>query len=164
MIPKINTHLTRFINWLEENSEKQFIINFIKAHEDPYLDSLYQEMNFVVYRIMKLINQLTDQTINYEQLINQAYSQIKRKVKIINSPNNDLTKIKESELRLITNHEAIVIANRLQKMIATNSEDDNRTAQQMDQDAATALLCNIVLNTYQEFNTIESSTNIRDSK
>lgn len=158
MIQKLQTYLTRFINWLESNSETRFIRSVLSSNEDLELNRLYKEINHLRDRLRILIDKFTNDTLAYERAINHAYSHIKRKQKFLKLPTHELANIMENELRVATSKDAIIVANRLKKTLEKTKTYYNKTAEQIAQDTDAEMLCNIVLSVHQDVNTIEADT------
>ena len=88
MIKKLQTHLTRFIGWLEDNSETRFIRSILQSNEDVELSRLYKEINNLKARLIALVDKLSQDSQEFESAINSAYSHIKRKQKVLNLSND----------------------------------------------------------------------------
>ena len=77
MIKKLQTHLTRFINWLEDSSETRFIRSILQSNEDIELSRLYKEINYLKVKLITLVGKLSQDSQEFESSINSAYSHIK---------------------------------------------------------------------------------------
>ena len=156
MIQKLQTYLTRFINWLESNSETRFIRSVLSSNEDLELSKLYKEMNYLNGILRMYLDKVREISLNYERAINQAYSHIKRKQKILKTPHSQLKEAVGSELSVYSSQEAVIVANRLQKMLEGAKTKPHKVQYEMiTQESET--LSHMVLNIHRDIPTIESS-------
>ena len=156
MIKKLQTYLTRFINWLESNSETRFIRSVLSSNEDLELNRLYKEINHLRDRLRILIDKFTNDSLAYERAINHAYSHIKRKHKSLKLPHSQLKEVIGYELSVYSSQDAVIVANRLQKMLEGAKAKPHKVQYEMiTQESET--LSHMVLNIYRDIPTIESS-------
>jgi hypothetical protein len=156
MIQKLQTYITRIINWLENNSETRFIRSVLSSNEDIELGKIYKEMNYLNGCLRNYLSKVSEISLNYERSINQAYSHIKRKQKILKLPHSELKDSIGTELSVYSSHDAIVIAERIEKML----DQANRKPHKTQYDTIvedTAMLSRVVLNIHKNIPTIENS-------
>ncbi len=154
MIQKLRTYIIRFINWLESNSETRFIRSVLSSNEDLELSRLYKEMNYLNGLLRTYLDKVSEISLNYERTINQAYSHIKRKQKILKLPYSHLKDAVGSELSVYSSEDARLVANRLQKMLSQAKTKPHKAQYEMiAQESET--LSHIVLNIHRDIPTIE---------
>lgn len=156
MIQKFQTYFTRFINWLENNSETLFIRSVLRSNEDTELSKLYKEMNYLNGILRTYLDKISEISLNYERAINQAYSHIKRKQKFLKLPHSELKEVIGSELSVYSSQDAMLVATRLQKMLGHAKTRPHKVQYEIIvQEAETLSL--MVLNIHRDIPTIESS-------
>ena len=163
MIKKLQTHLTRFINWLEDNSEASFIHNILRSNEDVELSRLYKEINYLKARLITLVDKLSQDSQEFESAINSAYSHIKRKQKVLKLPKETCTKLlgdtnEDRDLRVSTIQEMIIVSASLKnlfKKIKKYSEINQ--AEQMAMNIKSELLCDMILASFRDVSTSEGT-------
>ena len=156
MIQKFQTYFTRFINWLENNSETRFIRRVLSSNEDTELSKLYKEMNYLNGVLRTYLDKISEISLNYERAINQAYSHIKRKQKFLKLPHSELKEVIGSELSVYSSQDAMLVATRLQKILDHAKTRPHKVQYEIIvQEAETLSL--MVLNIHRDIPTIESS-------
>jgi hypothetical protein len=163
MIQKLQTHLTRFINWLENNSETRGIRSILRSNEDVELSRLYKEINNLQDRLRLLIDKLSNDTSAYDRLVNQAYSHIKRKEKSLKIPKDMFVcqpeEIREDrEFRVSTIQELIMVSSSLKILFnQVNKRQTPKGAEQMAINTKCELLCDMILATFKDVSTVEGN-------
>lgn len=163
MIKKLQTHLIRFINWLEDSSETRFIRSILQSNEDIELSRLYKEINHLKVKLITLVGKLSQDSQEFESSINSAYSHIKRKQKVLKFSKETYPKLLEDtnedqDLRVSTIQEMIIVASSLKnlfKKIKKYSEINQ--AEQMAMNIKSELLCDMILASFRDVSTSEGT-------
>lgn len=161
MIQKLQTHLTRFINWLESNPETIGILGILRSNEDMELKRLYKEINHLRDRLRLLVDKLTNDSSAYNRLVNQSYSHIKRKEKSLKIPKDMFVGQSEEskedrELRIATIQEIIIVATSLKGLFKkTKKYSEINKAEQMAMNNKSELLCDMILASFRDVATSE---------
>lgn len=100
MIQKFQTYFTRFINYLESNSDTRLFKTYLKNHEDLELKKIYMEVNYLNGLLRSYLDKISEINLNYERAINQGYSHFKRKQQILKPPHSQLKEVIGSELKI----------------------------------------------------------------
>ena len=163
MIKKLQTHLTRFIGWLEDNSETRFIRSILQSNEDIELSRLYKEMNYLKAKLIALVDKLSQDSQEFEITINSAYSHIKRKQKGLNLPKDTCTKLlgdtnEDRDLRVSTIQEMIIVAVSLKNLFnKTKKYSEINKSEQMAMNIKSEMLCDMILASFRDVSTSEGN-------
>jgi hypothetical protein len=163
MIQKLQTHLTRFIGWLEDSSETRFIRSILQSNEDVELSRLYKEMNYLKARLIVLVDKLSHDSQKFESSINSAYSHIKRKQKVLKLPKETSTKLlgdtnEDRDLRVSTIQEMIIVAASLKNLFnKIKKYSEINEAEQMAMNIKSELLCDMILASFRDVSTSEGN-------
>lgn len=162
MIQKLQTYLTRFINWLEDNSETRFIRSVLRSNEDVELTRLYEKINHLRDRLITLADKLNCNNQEFEAAINSAYSHIKRKQKMLKLPEgvfaNASQPDSERELRVATIKEITLVASNLKKLYErTKKAKDIKPAEQIIMNIQSETICDMVLASFRDVSTTEGT-------
>lgn len=163
MIKKLQTHLTRFIDWLEDNSETRFIRSILQSNEDVELSRLYKEINYLKARLIALIDKLSQDSQEFESSINSAYSHIKRKQKVLKLPKETSTKLlgdtnEDRDLRVSTIQEMTIVAASLKNLFnKIKKYSEINEAEQMAMNIKAEMLCDMILASFRDVSTSEGN-------
>lgn len=163
MIQKFQIHLTRFIGWLEYNSETRFIRSILQSNEDVELSRLYKEINSLKARLIALVDKLNQDSQEIESTINSAYSHIKRKQKIFNLPKDACAEFlgdtnEDRDLRVSTIQEMIIVATSLKSLFnKIKKHSEINKAEQMAMNIKSELLCDMILASFRDVPTSEGN-------
>ena len=163
MIQKLQTHLTRFIGWLEDSSETRFIRSILQSNEDIELSRLYKEINHLKARLIALIDKLSQDSQEFESAINSAYSHIKRKQKSLKLPKDTFAEPtvntnEDRDLRVSTIQEMIIVAASLKNLFnKTKKYSEINEAEQMAMNIKSEMLCDMILASFRDVSTSEGN-------
>lgn len=155
MIQKLQTLLTRIINYLESNADTRVFKAYLEKYEDPELKTMYQQLNYLNGVLRKNLDKLCEINLNYEQVINQGYSHLKRKKRILEAPDRQLKEIIGDELRTHSAQDAINVANRISKTVQQISVNSHNPQHNIIIEEAKTL-ASIVLEIHRDVPTVES--------
>ena len=155
MIQKLQTLLTRIINYLESNADTRVFKAYLEKYEDPELKTMYQQLNYLNGVLRKNLDKLCEINLNYEQVINQGYSHLKRKKRILEIPDRQLKEIIGDELRTHSAQDAINVANRISKIVQQISVNSHNPQHNIIIEEAKTL-ASIVLEIHRDVPTVES--------
>lgn len=163
MIQKLRTYLIRFINWLEDNYELQFIRSVLLSNEDLELKKLYKEINTLKARLISLVDQLNKDSQEFEIKINSAYSHIKRKKKTLKLPKESVAAFpqdtdKDRDLRVSTIQEIVMVTTALKKLLSKIKKyPEINPVEQTAINIQSELLCDILLASFKYISTFEGT-------
>lgn len=163
MIKKLQTHLIRFINWLEDSSETRFIRSILQSNEDIELSRLYKEINHLKVKLITLVGKLSQDSQEFESSINSAYSHIKRKQKVLKFPKETFTEPavntnEDQDLRVSTIQEMIIVASSLKNLFRKIKKySEINQAEQMAMNIKSELLCDMILASFRDVSTSEGT-------
>lgn len=155
MIQKLQTLLTRIINYLESNPDTRVFKAYLEKYEDPELKTMYRHLNYLNGLLRKNLDKLCEINLNYEQVINQGYSHLKRKKRILEIPDRQLKEIIGDELRTHSAQDAINVANRISKIVQQISVNSHNPQHNIIIEEAKTL-ASIVLEIHRDVPTVES--------
>ncbi len=156
MIQKLQTYFTRFINYLESNSDTRLFKSYLKNNEDLELKKIYMQVNHLNALLRSYLDKISEINLNYERAINQGYSHLKRKQKILKLPHNELKEVIGSELGIYCPQDAINVATRLLKILEQIKSKPHESQYRIIVEDAKSL-SDIVLSMHRDIPTIESS-------
>jgi hypothetical protein len=156
MIQKFQTYFTRFINYLENNSDTRLFKTYLKNNEDLELKKIYMQVNHLNGLLRSYLDKISEINLNYERAINQGYSHLKRKQQILKLPHSQLKEVIGRELGIYCSQDAINVATRLLKILEQIKRKPHESQYRIILEDAKSL-SDIVLSMHRDIPTIESS-------